>query len=129
MNLDHPLDRPVWNALRSRQSSLAMGDDKALRMLPDHGHFAAAADRSAQSNAALAALVPPGDQTWIFELDDVEPPAGPIVLDKGPAVQMVAHRVRQVPAQFAFVALTQADAAEMRALAHLARPGPFLART
>lgn len=129
MAQDHPLDRPAWNALRTRQGALAIGNDRALRMLADYGHFAAAADMSPQSVAALLALVPANDLTWIVEAEDRPPMHCAWVIDTGPAVQMIAERVWPAPAGFDFVDLTDADVDEMRALAHSLKPGPFLART
>ena len=58
MTAPHPLDRPVWGALTSRQAGLALGDARAVRYAPEYGLFAAAADASPESLAALAALVP-----------------------------------------------------------------------
>ena len=56
--IDHPLDRPIWNALTTHQADLAQGDARALRFAPEFGLFAAAADVGPDSLAALAALVP-----------------------------------------------------------------------
>ena len=42
---------------------------------------------------------------------------------------MVAEAITPGAAEFEVTALTEADAAEMRALAHLTRPGPFAERT
>ena len=40
----HPLDRPVWSALTTRQRHLAIGDELARRFDPEIGPFAAVAD-------------------------------------------------------------------------------------
>ena len=40
----HPLDRPAWSALSTRQAPFALGDARALRFAPDFGLFAGAAD-------------------------------------------------------------------------------------
>jgi predicted GNAT family acetyltransferase len=125
----HPLDRPIWNALRTRQRTVAIGGDKALRMLANYGHFAAAADGSTESRAALSVLVPANDLTWILEVADGQPPPGTIVKSHGPAIQMVAANVDPPLPDFDFVELTEADVTGMRELAHLAQPGPFLACT
>jgi ribosomal protein S18 acetylase RimI-like enzyme len=77
----HPLDRPVWNALASRQARFARGDGLALRFAPDIGPLAA------------------------------------------------AETIAAGGAGFDIVALGEADAAEMLALATLTRPGPYRART
>ncbi len=48
----HPLDRPVWSALTTRQAALALGDGRAVRLAPEYGLFAAAADASAEARAS-----------------------------------------------------------------------------
>ena len=60
MTASHPLDRPVWSALTTRQADRADGGPLALRFAPRFGLFAASIDGSAQSLAALHALIPPG---------------------------------------------------------------------
>ena len=56
----HPLDRPVWSALTTRVAPLAIrreaGAGAAVRLDPDVGVFAAAADGSPDSLAALTEL-------------------------------------------------------------------------
>jgi predicted GNAT family acetyltransferase len=127
---DQPLDRPVWSALTTRQAGLAQGDTRALRFDPAYGVFAAAADGSPESLAALAALVPAEGQVAL-----VEATQGPGVPDAAIASQallwqMAAEGLTAAPEpDFAIVPLTDADAAQMLALATLTRPGPFFART
>lgn len=53
----HPLDRPVWNALRGPQELFAMRRGAAVRFQPDVNVFAAAEDRSPASLRELATLV------------------------------------------------------------------------
>ena len=126
---EHILDRPVWAALTSRQAGLAVGDDRALRFDPDHGLFAAAADGSAESLAALVALIPPGAWIGVVEV------TGPV---SAPGAEGVPHDVWQMvapaltPAEapdFEILDLSEADAPAMLALATLTEPGPFFART
>src|SRR3546814_18415620 len=50
----HPLDRPVWSALTTRQAGFAIGDAGAVRFDPEVAVFAAATDAAPQSLAALA---------------------------------------------------------------------------
>lgn len=129
MTSAHPLDRPVWSALTSRQAHLALGDARALRMAPEFGLFAAAADGSAQSLAALAALVPA--QGAVATVGAAEPGPVPGAAAETHAIwQMTAERLTEAPAPgFAIVPLGEADAARMLALATLTQPGPFFART
>jgi len=126
----HPLDRPIWSALTSRQAPLALGDAGALRIAPEYGLFAAAADGSAESLAALSALIPADG--GLAAVGVAEP--GPV-----PGASAEPHRIWQMVCaaltpdraarDVAIVPLTDADAAQMLALATLTRPGPFFART
>src|SRR5258708_39743654 len=75
MPAPHPLDRPIWSAVTARQANLALGDGRAVRLAPDYGLFAAAADGSPQSLASLAALVPAGGQAALVAA--AAPPPGP----------------------------------------------------
>ena len=125
----HPLDRPVWSALSSRWRPLALGDGRALRLMPDYGPFAAAADSSLECQAALAALEPGEDGLWLVELDEAPPPAGMAVALTAACCQMVARAITPGEQQFAVTALAERDAPQMLALARLTRPGPFLAMT
>ena len=126
----HPLDRPVWNALASRQAHLARGDARAVRMAPDYGLFVSAADPSPASLAALAALVPAEGAVAMVE---AEPwPAIPgVVAETHSLWQMTCPALvadsRSV--SFEIVPLAEADAPQMLALATLTRPGPFFTRT
>ncbi|WP_156680144.1 GNAT family N-acetyltransferase [Sphingomonas profundi] len=125
----HPLDRPVWQALTTRQAPLAIGNAAALRLSPDYGPFAAAADGSAESLAALAALLPAEGGLWLLEAGEMPAPPGTAITARAACHQMIAERVApHVPAT-AFEPLGENDAAEMRALAALTRPGPFAGHT
>ncbi len=124
--MPHPLDRPVWNALVSDWAPLAIGDGRAWRIDPAYGPFGASADERAVSLAALAALVPQDGELWLAERDAIAPPPGVTVTRTAILAQMVASSVtaetRPGPS---YAVLTEADAAEMRMLALLTRPGPF----
>lgn len=129
MILRHPLDRPVWSALTTRQAPLALGDGRAVRLLPDHGPFAAAADASAGNLAALAAFDPGEGGIATVEPEEMPAPPGWAVTRQAALLQMVAERPLPPRPFPEAVALTEADAEEMRALALLTEPGPFYART
>ena len=136
MDYDHVLDRPVWSALTGRQAGLAVGpavgDGRALRYDPDYGLFAAAADGSAESLAALAALVPGPGAGGVATVEA----AGPVSL---PGTEGAVHSVWQMVAErlspagaagdFEIQDLSEDDAPAMLALATLTAPGPFFART
>jgi predicted GNAT family acetyltransferase len=130
MRPGHPLDRPVWNALTTRQARLALGDARAVRFAPEYGLFAAAADDTPESLAALAALVP--EQGGVAIVEAREPPAvpGTVAVTRAMIWQMAAERLTPAdPVDFDIVLLTETDAPQMLALATLTEPGPFFART
>ena len=127
---DHPLDRPVWNALTGIQQGCSIGAPPAVRYAPDLGLFAAAADRSTASLEALAALCPTGTAIGLVETDDWPSPPGLTVQRSAPCDQMVAEQ--PAPAgttSFDILDLGDDDAPEMLALATLTQPGPFFTRT
>lgn len=127
---EHPLDRPVWNALTTRQAALAVVDGPARRFEPRYGPFAAAADWSEASWAALRRLNPPEGGLGVVETELAPPPAGLAVTD-AECWQMVAAAMTPAPDGGAFevLELGDADAAEMLALATLTKPGPFSTAT
>jgi hypothetical protein len=127
--MTHPLDRPAWNALSTRQASFGLGDARARRFAPDVGLFAAAADGSDEAQAALAALVAAHGPVATVETTAQPLPPG-LIADPRPAVlQMVGERLSPAEPAFEVAPLTDADAPQMLALATLTKPGPFFART
>jgi hypothetical protein len=126
--MTHPLDRPVWSALTSRQARLGLGGDLARRFAPEYGPFGAAAEPSPEGWAALLALV--GEGLAIVEAEPAPLPQGVAALQEAELVQMAMAKLADGAAsEFEIVPLTDADAPEMRALAELTRPGPFSSRT
>ncbi len=104
---------------------LARGDARALRLEPDHGPFAAAADASSESLAALVELIPTDGHLWVVETKELAPPSGAAVVRTAVLHQMVATAVEPASPAFEIVPLSDDDAPEMRALATLTEPGPF----
>lgn len=125
------LDRPVWNALTTRQADLAVATGAAVRIGPGYGPFAAAQDAGAEAQAALVAtLRGPDDRVGVVERMAWPAPPGTRVLGGGDLVQMVFDG----PATDAtddprIEPLSEADAAEMAALAHATEPGPWSSAT
>ena len=127
--MNHPLDKPIWSALTSRQARFALGGALAKRFPADVSPFAGAQDASPDAVGELAALVPDQDDISLLECAPPAAPAG-ILVTLRPGVQMVAKSLgatatREQP----IVPLSDVDAAEMLALATLTRPGPFRQRT
>lgn len=125
----HPLDRPVWSTLSTRQRALALGDDRALRFDPRYNVFGAAADGSPENLAALAELIQADGVLWVVEAQPFTPPRGVAVVKAAVCAQMVADHPRPGEPDFAFEHLTEADAPQMLALATLTEPGPFFEAT
>ncbi|MEE2691400.1 MAG: GNAT family N-acetyltransferase [Pseudomonadota bacterium] len=125
----HPLDRPAWSALTSRQHSFALGGPLAMRYAVDVAPFAAARDDDDECLAALAALVSAGESVLLLQAGDSPAPPGLATETTAKGVQMVAPTLRPSGGDCRIEPLSEADAAEMRALALLTKPGPFLART
>jgi ribosomal protein S18 acetylase RimI-like enzyme len=126
----HPLDRPVWSMLTSRQALLARGDVRAWRIDPRYGPFAAARDAGAEAQAALAELLAPGEHIWLVEGEAWPAPSGLRIVRTAPLLQMVAqHPMPLQPGDEETVLLGDSDAADMSELALATEPGPWRAKT
>lgn len=130
MENSHPLDRPVWNALTTRQAHLAAGDPAiALRFVPEINVFGAAADGTSDQLTALGGLTPMDGGVAIVERHRIVPPRGLVAMIEEPVHQMTAVRIADPDLDQDIILLGDSDATEMRALAELTQPGPFYART
>ncbi|KGB58318.1 GCN5-related N-acetyltransferase [Sphingopyxis sp. LC363] len=117
--------------LTGRQAHLAEGDARALRIDRGYGVFGVAADTGAAAQAALAALVPDDGELWIVEGEPWPVPDGTREVKRAVLAQMVAEGPPPVPrdGESAILALGEADATEMAALAEHAKPGPWGPKT
>jgi len=127
----HPLDRPAWSALTGAQRRFAVGGDLAVRFDPEIGPFAAAGYDDASSADALAALAREHGPIALLQVGPATAPPGTVERLRGPGVQLVLDRPVPVPEPdgVRLIELGASDAEEMLALARLAEPGPFEART
>lgn len=123
------LDRPIWNALRTRQSEFAEGGPLALRFQPGNIPFLAAGDESDESLEAMQALVRPGEWLAVVQVDPIVIPPGLSARLTAQVVQMVAEKHIAPVSDPRIERLTDADATEMLALADLTKPGPFSLRS
>ncbi|HEV2569897.1 GNAT family N-acetyltransferase [Sphingomonas sp.] len=122
----HPLNRPVWNALATRQSGLSIGDERARRYRPEINLFAAAAETG--DGEALAWLA--GDSViGTVEPEPVAALPGMTLQKQAIVNQMVAEQSPGLPDGFLYQLLGDTDAAEMLELATMTEPGPFFANT
>jgi ribosomal protein S18 acetylase RimI-like enzyme len=124
----HPLDHPIWTALTSRQRALAEGDALARRYPPDIAPFAAMADISPQSFAALGALMSGSDIAVLFTPDPVTPPTEFKISLAETAEQMVGISEESSIRGMEAVTLGVDDVPAMMALTERTKPGPFSAR-
>ena len=129
MTARHALDRPAWGALTTTQADKALGGSLARRFDAAFGPFAATRDDSAQSVAALGTLVAAEGGVVLLQAGETPTPPATKAVFRATAWQMIAPTVAAPTDDPAIVALTDADAAEMLALALLTRPGPFSTRT
>ena len=127
--MNHPLDRPVWTALTTRQAGFAIGVSDALCFDPEVALFAAAADDRSESLAALARLIPPDGTIGLVERGEPVLPDGARMVKQAWCVQMIAPHLSVPQPAFGVQPLGDADAPEMLELATLTEPGPFFART
>jgi len=124
------LDRPVWHSLVTHHSALSVGDDLARRFLPDVNKFVSGVDDSEAAMTRAAELIEAGEEVYILQVSDIRIPPALSAKMEALGVQMVRTDRTPLPVDAGdMVALGDADAAEMLALATLTQPGPFLART
>jgi predicted GNAT family acetyltransferase len=126
----HILDRPVWNALTTRQAHLALGDSRhALRYPSDIEPFGATPDNTAEQLLSLGKMTPMDGGVALVEPHKIVPPPGLIAMIEETVRQMIADRIPSPENVSDILSLGDGDAAEMLALAEMTQPGPFHART
>jgi ribosomal protein S18 acetylase RimI-like enzyme len=123
------LDRPIWNALTTRQRSLALGGDRARRFPAEIGPFADMVDMSDASFAALGELMAPSEYVVLFTGEAVTPPPAFKVLLAETGEQMIGTPAESALPGVEIVTLGADDVPAMLALIELTKPGPFGKRT
>lgn len=126
---DHLLDRPIWAALGTGQSGLAIGGPNARRYPSDISPLSAVRDVGAESLRDYAALVAPGETVILAQREPCPVPPGLVEEVRADLAQMIATDLHTAEATDEVISLGDADAPEMLELATLTKPGPFLART
>ncbi|WP_291867783.1 GNAT family N-acetyltransferase [Bradyrhizobium sp.] len=125
----HPLDRPIWSALTSRQRALAEGGARALRYPAAVAPFADLVDMSPESFAALGAIMSGSEIAVLFTPDAVTAPAEFKTVLAETGEQMIGTPTESAIDGAEVVTLGADDVPAMMALTELTRPGPFSART
>ncbi|NEJ74284.1 GNAT family N-acetyltransferase [Rhizobium phaseoli] len=126
--MTHILDRPIWTALETAHAGLAEGNRNARRYPPSIVPFAASADDRPESLDALEMLPASEESMILIEAGLIAIPTGLAVVTEASAVQMIAERPHERISDSRIERLTEADAADMLALATLTKPGPFTLR-
>ena len=125
----HPLDRPIWHALNGRLRKFSTGNDRARRMIPEAGFFAAIEDDSEENLQALGQLIKASGPVILLQAAGVPLPSGTTTRMQFEGVQMVARSITPLEPAHPIAKLAAGDAPEMLALATLTEPGPFFSRT
>jgi predicted GNAT family acetyltransferase len=126
---NHPLDRPIWSALTTRQQALAEGSARALRYPTAISPFADLVDMSPESFAALGAMMSGSEIAVLFTPDAVTAPPEFKILIAETGEQMIGTPAESSVRGVEPIMLGVADVPDMIALTELTRPGPFSART
>src|SRR3954464_3135301 len=87
----HPLDRPAWTSLQTRQQALAQGEGPALRYDGDYAIFAVVGDHAPASLEALGTLIGATGPAIVLQKDPLPPVPGTRVAKHRMGVQMVAE--------------------------------------
>jgi len=130
--MGNPLDNPVWHALTGPHAVLALGAGAARHYPRDVTPFSAISVATPAAYADLARDLSPGLEARLFRAAEEAPPPGWTIVSARPIRQMVADPAGLAaprPAEAELVALGSNDAADMLALAEVAKPGPFGRRT
>ena len=127
--MTHPLDRPIWSALTTRQRDLAEGGALARRYPTAITPFADMADMSAESFAALGKLMSGSEIAVLFTPDPVVVPDEFKISLADTGEQLIGAPAETAISGVEIVTLGAADIAEMIELTELTKPGPFYART
>ncbi len=128
------LDNPIWNALGSEHSKLAIGDGSAKRYPPEIGPLSGLAEQSAAAYEALRSLTGPSGVVALFLDSPPETRESWTMVRGGLMSQMIWSGVNGPTAaplsgQAMLRSLTLADVPAMLDLAKLTEPGPFGRRT
>lgn len=127
--MPHPLDRPVWTALTTRQQDLAEGHARAWRYPAEVAPFADLAGMKAENFAALGAMMSATEIAVLFTPGAVvAPPEFKVVLAET-GEQMIGTLAEPPAAGADIVRLGARDVPDMIALTSLTKPGPFSPRT
>lgn len=122
------LDAPFWSALHSLHAHLALGSGEAVRYPREYAPFLGVARAGARADAALDALVAPGESVYLLGVAP-EPPPHWRLHAFHPLAQMVCEATLPVPDGPEIQALDECHRDEVLALTALVYPHYFRERT
>jgi len=128
------LDNPIWNALNTEHSALAIGDGLARRYPPEIGPLSGLAEQSASAYEALRAITSYDGIAAQFLETPLEIRVGWELIRDGLMSQMIWSGASLpepvlIRAPSVMRLLTAEDVPAMVELAKLTEPGPFRMRT
>ena len=85
----HPLDNVIWQALNTRQTQFAEGDDRARRFMREVTLLGALVEPTPEAYADFARVVGTGGTGALFLDEPYEPRAGWEFVAGAPLLQMV----------------------------------------
>jgi len=128
--MQHPLDNPVWNALISGNTALALGNERVKYFDSQVSPFAAVPDLSEANLRELEILYPYDRPILLWSKKKLGIPDVWKVIDCIDGLQMVYDNEKRVETPGnEIVKLSAAHVPEMIELTKLTRPGPFGTRT
>ncbi|VVE83573.1 GNAT family N-acetyltransferase [Pandoraea sputorum] len=123
------LDNPTWNALTTKQSALAQGNELARRYEADVAPFAGVANTTQAAFHALASIIAQGGFVFLPSLEALPPVNGIHHDHVFSVIQMVDAGNVDALDEEGVEQLGVNDVPEMLALTERTRPGPFGKRT
>jgi GNAT superfamily N-acetyltransferase len=125
------LDNPMWSALTTSHSHLALGSQLARAYPPEIGPLSGLAGQSPAAYEDLRALAEPDSVRVLFLKEPPQPHTGWTLVRGGLVDQMIhsGARIDELPQPTGMRRLTSDDVPAMVELAKLTEPGPFRSRT
>jgi len=128
--MSHILDNPVWNALTSLNSHMAIGNNSVKLFAEDVAPFVGLKHFNPASFNALAELISPNRTVVIVTAEKVDIPSSLNLIHQTVLFQMTGEDLKPSPdGRSDIVSLQKENVREMIALTQLTNPGPFLERT
>jgi ribosomal protein S18 acetylase RimI-like enzyme len=128
----HPLDNPIFNALRTCQAHFAETYQLLWRFPPEVTPLGGFVETNEAGIDSLRGYLASGGALGILVPAKIDAPRGLEIILEGPLLQMILENASDLPGiekAHDFIELREADVPEMVALATLTKPGPFGTRT